>query len=284
MIATCAGQVCDEANARRCSWSYSASCLVLDPIGRRWDQRRMGDLTMIRYLSAVVSLRYVGVFVIGGMRHNYQTLKAWRQDEAGRRTIDYLAPGSMEWQEGPALPAIMDQQDHPCAVALTHSTFIAIYGNNILEFNAAIAGPTSNDGWQEAGKWPQLKIRRSQNPGCARIGQKVVISGGYRHKPSPGSTEVLDLVSRNISSVDEMVMPRSHFHVVTISVEGEVKMFGLGGFDCIYWRGGYTDMVVEWAENSSTWKAAASLASRRGYFGVVAAPRQLICPKDDSLE
>ena len=86
-------------------------------------------------------------------------------------------------------------------------------------------------------------------------------------------------MSRNISSADEMVMPRSHFHVVTISVEGEVKMFGLGGFDCIYWRGGYTDMV-----DSSTWKGAASLASRRGYFGVVAAPRQLICPKDDSLE
>ena len=34
-------------------------------------------------------------------------------------------------------------QDHPCAVALTHTTFIAIYGNDILEFNAAIAGPTT---------------------------------------------------------------------------------------------------------------------------------------------
>ena len=61
-------------------------------------------------------------------------------------------------------------------------------------------------------------------------------------------------------------------------------MFGLGGFDCIYWRGGYTNTLVEWAEESSTWKGAASLASRRGYYGVVAAPRQLICPKDDSLE
>ena len=72
VIATCGGQVCDEANARRCGgasrrWSYSTSCPVLDPISRRWDERRMGDLTMIRCLSAAVSLRYVGVFVIGGM-------------------------------------------------------------------------------------------------------------------------------------------------------------------------------------------------------------------------
>ena len=66
----------------------------------------------------------------------------------------------------------------------------------------------------------------------------MVISGGYNNKPSLVSTEVLDLVSRNISSADEMVMPRRHFHAVTISVGGEVKMFGLGGFSCIYWPGG----------------------------------------------
>ena len=110
----------------------------------------------------------------------------------------------------------------------------------------------------------------------------MVISGGYSNKPSLVSTELLDQVSRNISSADEIVMPRHHFHVVTISMGGEVKMFGLGGFNCIYWQGGYTNTVVEWAEESSAWKAAASLASRRGYYSVVAAPRQLICP--NSLE
>ena len=45
---------------------------VLDPISRRWDERRIGNLTMIIYLSTVVSLRHVGVFVLGGMRHNYE--------------------------------------------------------------------------------------------------------------------------------------------------------------------------------------------------------------------
>merc|ERR1712130_689582 len=92
-----------------------------------------------------------------------------------KRTSDYLAAGSMEWKEGPTLPVDMNS---PCAVPITPISFLMIYKNDIREFNAAIAGPTSDEGWREADQWPQLKTTRTAL-GCARLGQKVVISGGY---------------------------------------------------------------------------------------------------------
>ena len=72
------------------------------------------------------------------------------------------------------------------------TSFLTIYGDHIHEFDAAIDGPTSIDGWRETGKWPRLKTSRKSWPGCAKIGQKVIIAGG--------STEVLDFVSREITA------------------------------------------------------------------------------------
>ena len=39
------------------------------------------------------------------------------------------------------------------------TSFLAIYGNHIREFDAANEGPTSINGWRDAGSWP----RRTRN-------------------------------------------------------------------------------------------------------------------------
>merc|ERR1719234_2513007 len=201
LVATCGG-VTQEGS--------SASCLVLDPINQLWDENRMGNMTMARGYSAAATLNGIGVFILGG----YDTYNS--------ETSEFLATGSMQWQEGPVLPVYMH---HPCAVSITPTSFLAIHRTDIREFDTAIAGPTSREGWREAGHWPELKTSRILQPGCAKIGQKVIIAGGYNNEESLSSTEVLDLVDRWISSEGEMASPRQFFHAATIISGGEEKMF-----------------------------------------------------------
>ena len=42
------------------------SCLLLDPINQRWDENRMGNLTMVRIDAAAATLDDIGVFIVGG--------------------------------------------------------------------------------------------------------------------------------------------------------------------------------------------------------------------------
>ena len=214
---------------------------------------------MRRYSSAVARINSIGVFIIGGAISNQA------------RTSEFLAAGTMEWQEGPALPESMN---HICAVVITPTSFLAIGWTSIYELNIAIAGPTSNDSWEEAGRWPTLKKGRGLF-GCAKIGQKVIIAGGWA-SGALSSTEVLDLDSRQISSGGELAAPRYRFHIATIVIEGEEKMFALAGSSThTLWK---TNTVEEWVEESSTWKAADNLVEKRTEFGAVVMPKHLICP------
>ena len=117
---------------------------------------------MERGYAAVARLNHIGVFIVGGISTNNPS------------TSEFLAAGTMHWQEGPTLPVGMT---HPCAVTITQRSFLSIQGTDIREFDAALAGPTSTEGWREAGRWPRLKTSREYNPGCAKIGQKVIIAG-----------------------------------------------------------------------------------------------------------
>ena len=74
------------------------------------------------------------------------------------------------------------------------------------------------------------------------------------------STEVLDLVDRQISSGGEMSSLRRLFHVGTIISGGEEKMFALAGSDDSY---PFFNTVEEWVEASSTWKADAIVSSSK---------------------
>ena len=100
LVATCGGFT---------GGSYTASCLVFDQINQRWDETRMGSLTMRRYPSAVATLNSIGVFIIGGAI------------SSNARTSEFLAADTMQWQEGPALPVDMA---YPCAVTITATSFL----------------------------------------------------------------------------------------------------------------------------------------------------------------
>ena len=78
VIATCGG---------RHGHSVSRTCLVLDKSNQRWDESRMGNLTMLREWAAVATLNSVGVFIIGGNAAN------------NRETSNFLAAGQMQWQD-----------------------------------------------------------------------------------------------------------------------------------------------------------------------------------------
>ena len=91
------------------------------------------------------------------------------------------------------------------------------------------------------------------------------------------STEVLDLVDRRVTSGGEMAMPRRYkFHIATIAVGREEKLFALAGRESSSVLK-YHNTVEEWVEESSTWKAADNLVEKRYSFDAVTAPRHIVC-------
>ena len=92
------------------------------------------------------------------------------------------------------------------AVTISPTSFLAISDTHIREFDADIGGPTSIEGWKEEGRWPRLKTRRLHWPGCAKIGQKVIIAGGFNTEGEQvhRSAEVLDLGSRESQAGGDM--------------------------------------------------------------------------------
>ena len=211
---------------------------------------------MARYRSAAVRLNYIGVFIIGGGHTN------------NKRTSDFLPAGSLQWQAGPVPPVLMT---NPCAVPITPTSFLTIHGTDIREFDAAIDGPTSSRGWQEAGRWPALKTSRIQNLGCARVGQNIIITGGY-NGGALKSTEILNLVNKEITPGREMTTARRLFHLATIVNGGVSRMFAVAGYDR-----SVVNSVEEWVEGSSSWKPAVNLNEKRHVFGSVEVPRKMLC-------
>ena len=258
LVATCGGTT-EEGS--------TASCLVLDPINQCWDEIRMGSLTRKRSSAAAVTLDHIGVFILGGNRFF-------------GNTSEFLAAGTMQWQEGPAVPVgIYQHHSSSCSVKISPSSFLVIGGTIIREFDAAIAGPTSLRGWREVDRWPALKTIRIFS-GCAKIGQKVIIAGGFNiaagiNGTGLGSTEVLDLVNRRITPGGEMETPRFGLHLATIFSGGRETIFALGGSPAL--DSPALNSVEEWVEESSTWKPADNLIEIKSGFGAVATQKALVC-------
>merc|ERR1711953_227593 len=250
LIASCGGETGGER---------LASCLVLDLENQRLDESRMGSLTTPRSGGAVVELKQ-GVLFLGGF------------GSAAETTSDFLATGSLQWQQGPRLPQEMFSF---CAVPVTESSFITIYDDKIHEFDAAIAGPTSEEGWRDSTLWPTLETWRGDTPGCEKIGNKVILTGGTDGGRVLQSTEVLDIRTRTISTGGDMAAPRRWFNLATISRGGGDTIFAIAGTSS---GGAELNSVEEWEEESSTWKAAGNLDTTRNDFGVVTIPKNIICP------
>merc|ERR1712088_891353 len=228
LIASCGGETGGER---------LASCLVLDLENQRWDESRMGSLTTPRDGGAVVELKQ-GVLFLGG-----------QGSATSETTSDFLATGSLQWQHGPRLPQAMTSF---CAVPVSPTKFLTVNDDKIHEFDAAIAGPTSEEGWRDSTLWPTLKTSRYYTPGCAKLGDKVIVAGGRGYLRS---TLVLDITTRTISTGGDMASPRSYFNLATISRGRGDTTFALAGRSVSYTL--YTssseqlNSVEEWEEESS---------------------------------
>ena len=242
-----------------------ASCLVLDKETGTWDGSRLGSLPQPRYRHTAVTLKNIGNYLIGGYGH----------DNSGR-TTDYLAPGSQNWVSGPQLP--VEMKYGPCSVVISETSFLVIEGRDIREYQVDIENPTSDDGWQEATKWPQLQTERYSGAGCARIGMKIVIAGGSR--PALRSTEIVDIETGTIQYAGDLNTARENFHILSITTAGSERTFALGGYYGSTSLDGSSrlDSVEELDPDTMTWTTTtAKLAEKRGDFGAVALPRSLVC-------
>merc|ERR1712186_107026 len=249
LIASCGGKTTGD---------FAASCLVLYLDNQRWDESRMGNLTTPRTRGAVVELKQ-GVLFLGG-----------EGSATSKTTSDFLATGSLQWQQGPRLPQAMDNF---CAVPVSPTKFLTTNGDKIHEFDAAIAGPTSEEGWRDSTLWPTLKTSRYGHS-CTKHGDKVILAGGYGGGGALQSTFVLDITTRTISTGGDMATPRYYFNLATISRGGGDTTFAIARYS----GSEYLNSVEEWEEESSTWKAAGNLDTARDEFGVVTIPKNIICP------
>ena len=257
MVATCGGDTPDGP---------TASCLVLDPINQRWDANKMESLTVAKDDELVVAatLDNIGVYLAIGLES------------------DFLPAGRMQWQRGPDLPAYAIG---PCAVTISPTSFLLFTGGNIWEFDSSVAGPTSNEGWLESNRWPALKKDRLY-ASCSKVGQKVIITGGQnvRNYESLQSTEVLDLLTKQITSGENLRTAKKCLGAVTIMIGGQERMFSFGGFAQFYiadfgdFDYAYYNEVDEWIEENSNWRPVTSLLQERTSFGAVSVPKQLVCP------
>ena len=217
----------------------------------------MGDLPQPRGFAAPVTIENVGTYLIGGYSSSM------------KRTSNFLGAGSTEWVAGPALPVNMYRG---CAVSISQLSFLIIYGNDIREYQVDITDPTSSSGWQSASKFPQLQTFRGSQPGCSKIGDKVVIAG------SSGSgwgrsTEVLHLSNSTITYAGDMNSPRGYFHMATITMNGQQALFAFGGYS----DGPILNSVEQFNTNNNTWTLApTNMEEARFYFGAAAVA--ITCP------
>ena len=257
VVATCGGQ--DDRN-------ILSSCLVLNASTGQWEENRIGSLLQERDSHAAVTLDQF-VFVIGG-----QGLSA--RSTTGS-TTELLRAGSSSWEQGPTLP--IEMGNGPCAVAISGTSFLAIHLREIREFDTSVAGPTSSQGWREKGWWPKMETSRFAWPGCAKLGDKIIIAGGWGRstRPTLQTTEILDLTSRTISKGGNLVTPRSYFQMITIDNNGDSTTLALGGVDG---DDNTLKSIEKWKPETETWSEVEDqLEEERSLFGLVAAPKNLVC-------
>ena len=162
----------------------------------------------------------------------------------------------------------------PCAVAISSTSFLAIYEREIREFDISIAGPTSSKGWRNL--WPKMERRRTNWPGCAKVGNKVIVAGGSDSSTALQTTEILDLETRGISKGGNLVTARCFFHIITFDNNGDSTTLALGGYD----DGGNGLKSIEvWNPETETWsEVEEQLEKGRGGFGLVTVPKSKVCP------
>ena len=113
-------------------------------------------------------------------------------------------------------------------------------------------------------------------PGCAKLGDKIIIAGGFDYPTTLQTTEILDLTSRTISKGGNLVTPRASFHMITFDNNGDSTMLALGGYDD---NSNALKSIEKWNPETETWsEVEEQLEEKRGVFGIVAVPKSIVCP------
>ena len=81
-----------------------------------------------------------------------------------------------------------------------------------------------------------MKNHRSDGPGCAKIGNKILVVGGETFlRPN---TEIIDVITRTLIQGPKMLQSRSFLRLVTVGEGAGRRVLAIGGF----WQEG------EWME------------------------------------
>ena len=190
------------------------------------------------------------------------------------RTIDFLPEDTTEWTAGPAIPDMSCEMS--CAVVISQLSFLIIHKWDIREYQVDITDPTSSSGWQSASKFPQLQSRREHQRGCSKIGDQVVIGGGFNFQSEwLRSTEVLNLSTRTITYAGDLNSARAYFHMATLTINGQQTLLAFGGQP----EPSNLNSVEQFHTHNNTWTLApTSMEEARSEYGAVVVPRELVCP------
>ena len=121
-----------------------------------------------------------------------------------------------------------------------------------------------------------METSRKYWPGCAKLGDKVIIAGGWYGGNTLQTTEILDLTSRTISKGGNLVTPRRWFHIITLDNQGDSTTLALGGKDD---DRNALKSIEKWNPETETWsEVEEQLEEKRYFFGLVAVPKNLVCP------
>ena len=107
-----------------------------------------------------------------------------------------------------------------------------------------------------------------------------MIAGGYYGKygnKKVSSTKIIDIATRKVRLGGNLVMPRYHHHLASVTTGGLTKTFALGG----YGPGGarYLSGVEEWDEDNLKWKPAGNLKEAKDSFAATTVPLSVVCPR-----
>ena len=228
---------------------------------------------------------------------------------------EFLRAGHTSWEQGPKIPQKMAVGS--CAVASSGKDILLIQGQDILEFDTSVSGPSSKWGWRDWGLWPKIKTGKGRMTwnGCTKMGDKVVLVGRTTitvwgdliyplishfsfqsanwNSIDPFSTSgvevcttmILDIESRTISKGGGMKRPREYFHIISFNNNGYLKLLGLGGEEDAVCKNAVCkdrmSSVEQWDPDTETWSLLETeLKYKRAYFGLVAAPKSIVCPSE----
>merc|ERR1719391_713822 len=96
--------------------------------------------------------------------------------------------------------------------------FLMISGWNLREFDTSIGGPTSDAGWSPENTYPELQDQRHGSYGCAKLGNKVIIAGGFSGNNQLKTTEIVDLDTKTVYYGGDLQQARKGFQLATVNM------------------------------------------------------------------